>query len=170
MRLRGLSDRDRTLISRRRLMQGPVMALAEPISDDAGRISSPLIALSTLMQMERSGTISARQRAVGEAFHNAFHLAALEGLRAADMERPGGAGGGSGSGMPSGNERARKQIGAAIAALGGQGSTAAMCAWDVLGLELSLREWADKSLNGNRQLAGGVLVAVLAVLAPRFGS
>jgi hypothetical protein len=167
MRLRGLSDRDRTLIGRRRLMQGPVMALVEPISDHQGRIASPYVALSTLVQMERCGTITARQRAVGEAFHACFHLAALEGLRAADMTRAGGRGG-AGPGMPIGNEAARRRIGEAIAQLGGQGSTAAMLAWDVLGLECSLREWAGKHMNGNAHHAKGVLLAVLGIIEARF--
>ena len=69
-----------------------------------------------------------------------------------------------------GNERARRQVARAIRALGGAGSVAASCAWHVLGLEWSLREWSQKALRGKVDQAAGVLVAALAILDPHFGT
>lgn len=167
MRLRALRAAERELVGRVRLAQGPIMALTRTIPDANGRIGSPFVALATLARMERSGTITALQRRAGEEFHRVFRRAALDELRASDLARVSG---GSGKRVAAnGNERARKQIASAMSVLGGERSLAASCAWHVLGLEWSLREWAAKATQTNVHRATGVLVATLDLLDPHFG-
>ncbi|MGD6652191.1 hypothetical protein VWW24_22845, partial [Xanthomonas citri pv. citri] len=52
-------------------------------------------------------------------------------------------------------------------------SAAGSCAWHVLGLEMSVREWATRQGWGGRPVsppqAQGMLVATLGVLAGHFG-
>ena len=68
---------------------------------------------------------------------------------------------------------ARRKIGAALDALGGHESAAGSCAWHVVGLEMSVREWAMRQGWGGRPVAPpqaqGMLVATLSVLAGHFG-
>ena len=67
---------------------------------------------------------------------------------------------------------ARRKIGAALDALGGHDNAAGSCAWHVIGLEMSVREWAMRQGWGGRPVAPpqaqGMLVATLSVLAGHF--
>lgn len=152
--------------SAERRRQGKVERAKEQLPDAAGAIGSPFIALSTLAVMERNGTLTPRQRLAGDEFHRLFRLACLDGLKAAPLVR---------LAAPTkvehhhGNEAARKRIAGAIRLLGGQTAPAASCAWHVLGLEWSLREWATKGLRCNADMARGVLVAALGALDAYFG-
>lgn len=169
LKLRPLTRAERALVDPARLRHGAVMGWSGPIADIEGGIGQPLFALSTLALLERRGTITADERRAGDAFHAVFRRAALDGLKAADMGRvatigaPSFAGGG-------GNEGARRRIAAAIDKLGGEASIAASCAWHVLGLEWSLREWAAKALRGNVHQATGSLRATLGLIARDFGA
>jgi hypothetical protein len=64
-------------------------------------------------------------------------------------------------------------LAAALNALGGHDSAAGSCAWYVVGLEMSVREWAMRQGWGGRPVpppqAQGMLVATLSVLAGHFG-
>jgi hypothetical protein len=168
LRLRRLTEGERATVEPARLRQGPVLGLSRPIADGDGRIAQPLVALSTLEAMMRRGSITPRQLRAGEAFHLAFRAAALDALRAADMARVAVCGGGAVA--VSGSERAKKAIARAMARLGGEASVAASCAWHVLGLEWSLRDWAAKATRGNHVAASGVLLAVLGMLEQDFGA
>jgi hypothetical protein len=68
---------------------------------------------------------------------------------------------------------ARRKIGAALDVLGGHDSAAGSCAWHVIGMEMSIREWAMRQGWGGRPVAPpqaqGMLVATLSVLAGHFG-
>ncbi|HEV7254767.1 MAG TPA: hypothetical protein VGN97_16915 [Mesorhizobium sp.] len=68
---------------------------------------------------------------------------------------------------------ARQRVAHAIAALGGHGSPAGSCVWHVVGLQLSVREWAlRQGWNGKplrQESAQGILVAALGVLAGHYG-
>lgn len=142
---------------------------AQQMADARRLIGLPYIALSTLAVMQRAGTITPRQRDAGEEFHRLFRLAALDGLKAAALDRIPAVGGCNAYGAAS-NERARRMIGEAIRALGGEGTLRASCAWHVLGLEWSLRQWSEKALRGNVDRAAGAVIVTLEILQPVFSA
>jgi hypothetical protein len=167
--LRQLTDRERAIIGKYAATHGQVRGLEVPIADDAGNISMPLLRLPLLARLEQRGTITRAEAEAGERFHSLFQHAGLDGLRAADMTRvPTAIGAVPGDISPS-NERCRARIAAAVAALGGKGSIAASIAWHVCGLEWSVRRWAIATRRP-QDLACGILIAALGVLAAHFAS
>ncbi|WP_147395203.1 hypothetical protein [Azospirillum cavernae] len=83
-------------------------------------------------------------------------------------------GGGVTRDQPAKVYRARDDVGRAIRALGGMGSPAANAVWDVLGLGLTVKEHAERTIFGagrslNPTAAKGILVASLGVLAWHYG-
>jgi Domain of unknown function (DUF6456) len=137
--------------------------------DAEGGIGLPYRAESLLVRLERRGDIGARERAAGEEFQHQFRLAQLDPLHAADMGQQVRAS------LPQGaqnGERARRQIRAALDALGGHASPCGACAWYVLGLELSMREWSlRQGWSGrpvSREVAKGILLGTLGLLAKHF--
>jgi hypothetical protein len=152
-----------------RLAHQPFMSYAHQIADIDGNIGVPMIALSPLAIMVRHGTITAQLAAIGDTFNAQFRLASLDTLKAAAVDR-----------LPTnlasqnwhggGNERARSRIGAAITLLGGDQSIAAHCAWHVLGMECSVREWARMRLAGKVDRAVGVVIATLSALEPQVSA
>ena len=81
--------------------------------------------------------------------------------------------GGSGDSLTDRQVAAREQVAHAMMALGGFESAAGSCAWHVVGLEHSVREWALRQGWGGRSVghaqAQGMLVAALGVLAVVYG-
>jgi hypothetical protein len=102
-------------------------------------------------------------------FHDLFRRAGLDRLWSADLERvPVQLAGGGAWGDGIGSDAARVQIVSALDALGGVNSPGGSCAWSILGLEMSLRQWA---LNANfatrridKDVAAGILIADLGIL------
>lgn len=164
--LRQLTPRERAIVGKYAAQHGVVRGLDMPIADDSGGIAMPLLRLSTLARLEHRGTITAEEAAAGERFHALFQHANLDGLRAADMSRVPAALAVGSEASPS-HERCRKRVAEAMAALGGNGSVAASAVWHVVGLEWSVRRWALTTRRAE-QLACGILVAGLAVLAAHF--
>ena len=106
----------------------------------------------------------------GAVFRRQFRVAALDQLRAMPLMRiPGG----SGDSLTDRQVAAREQVAHAMMALGGFESAAGSCAWHVVGLECSVREWALRQGWGGRSVghaqAQGMLVAALGVLAAVYG-
>ncbi len=167
--LRDLTRRERGEIGKWRRNQGPVLAIASQITDANGDIGAPFLALCTLKVMERNGTITRDQAIAGEQFRDCFRRAGLDGLHAAALERiPSAAAWWREGG---GNERARREVADAIRSLGGEISVTASCAWHVLGLEWSLREWIDKQRFiriSKPVMASGILIGALDVLTRQF--
>jgi hypothetical protein len=98
---------------------------------------------------------------------SSFQLAALDALKAADVSRvpmPPGMAAGDPS---SAHERCRRQVSAAMVALGGAGSIAASAIWHICGLEWSVRRWAISARRPSDQ-ACGILVGALSMLAGHF--
>ena len=142
---------------------------ADTMPDTAGNIGQPYQVSTLLWRLERSGDIDAPARAAGEEFHRLFHLAAIDPLRAADVGRvPRGYGGVV---VMPGSDSAYHKIGDALTALGGLASPCGSCAYFVLGLDLSLREFAARRQwrGANPHGAKGVLVGTLGVLVKHFG-
>lgn len=147
-----------------------VTRAADQIVDASGAIGQPWRAEGLLARLERHGDIGPRERMAGEEFARLFQLAALDPLRAADMgPRPPT----SIFGGPQRSLWARDQINLALDALGGLHSPCGTCAWFVLGLELSMRDWALREGWGGRpirpEVAKGTLLGTLGVLAKYFG-
>jgi Domain of unknown function (DUF6456) len=165
--LRQLTEREQAIVGKYATQHGTVRAFDAPIAAEDGSIAMPLLRLPLLMRLEHRGTITTEQAAAGEYFHMLFQHAALDGLRTADLARvPGGTIQGDIS--PS-NERCRRRIAEAVAALGGNGSVAASAIWHIAGLEWTVRRWAISARRPNDQ-ACGILIGALAVLASHFAS
>lgn len=127
-------------------------------------------AVDTLGLMLGNGTITQEMHEAGCVFRTMFRSTALDGLRATPLLRlPGG----GGDPLTERQASARERVAAAVDALGGHDSAAGSCAWHVLGLEMSVREWAQRQGWGGRPVAPpqaqGILIATLAVLAAHFG-
>lgn len=152
-----------------RRRQGPVERPYQQIADTNGDVGAPWQAVSLLGQLERKGMIDDRMRQAGEEFHRLFHLAALDPLKAADMSRePQGFGGII---VLPGSEAAHRKVKDALTALGGLSSACGGCAYFVLGLDLSLRQFAARQQwrGANPHGAKGVLIGTLGVLVKHFG-
>jgi hypothetical protein len=141
--------------------------------DPDGRIVYHHRTVDTLGKMLRAGTIDQAMHDAGQDFQAAFIIAQLDSLRALPVLRVPGTGR-----EPQLNERqlhARRRVHKAMAALGGISSPAGSCAWHVVGLQRSVREWAIRQGWGGRPVdhkaAAGILIAALGVLAAhlRYG-
>jgi len=141
------------------------------VVDSHGNIGRPYQVEALLAKLERRGDISSEHRQAGEMFARLFRIAQLDPLRAPSWLRQAG-----GTAVPSSGhhtERAKTQIYEAVTACGGMGSPCGCAAWFVLGLELSIRDWAlREGWNGrslNESVAKGILLGSLSVLALHFG-
>ena len=156
--------------SRWRLQHG---GFSEPIREADPETGVPVVhrrAVDTLGQMLANGTITQEMHDAGAVFRRQFRVAALDQLRAMPLIRiPGG----SGDSLTDRQVAAREQVAHAMMALGGFESAAGSCAWHVVGLEHSVREWALRQGWGGRSVghaqAQGMLVAALGVLAAVYG-
>ena len=148
-----------------RLQHDRVTREAATIADVVGAIGLPWRVEGLLAKLERHGHIGARERQAGEEFGRLFQLAALDPLRAADMlqrlPRP--------ASPAIGSAFAQRRINLALDALGGLHSPCGACAWFVLGLDMSMREWALRQGWAGKPLreevAKGVLLGTLGTLA-----
>lgn len=127
-------------------------------------------AVDTLGAMLANGTITPAMHEAGVIFRGHFRAAALDALRAMPLVRISG---GAGDPLTERHVAARRKVGAALEALGGQDSAAGSCVWHVVGCEASIREWATRQGWGGRSVghsqAQGILVAALGVLAAHYG-
>jgi hypothetical protein len=120
--------------------------------------------------MLANGTITQEMHDAGATFRALFYVAALDGVtRSALLRQPGGIS----DDLSERSLDARRRVAAALNALGGHDSAAGSSAWYVVGLEMSVREWAMRQGWGGRPVpppqAQGMLVATLSVLAGHFG-
>jgi len=158
-------------ISPERSQHGRVKRARETVADASGGIGRPYEVESLLNKLERRGDISPEHRQAGELFARLFRRAHLDPLRSPSWLRQGG-----GTPAPDGadhTERAQQKIHDAVIACGGMHSPAGCASWFVLGVEMSIREWAlREGWNGrslNEHVAKGILLGALSVLALHFG-
>jgi hypothetical protein len=156
--------------SKWRLQHG---GFSEPIREADPETGSPVQhrrAVDTLGQMLLNGTITPQMHEAGCIFRTLFRSAALDGIATSQLIRLAGA---TNDDMPSRQLDARRRVANAIDALGGHDSPAGSCIWFVVGLEMSVREWAARrGWSGKpvpQPIAGGMLVAALGILAMHFG-
>ena len=153
-----------------RLQHGP---MGEPVREADPETGLPVVhrrAVDTLGQMLANGTITQEMHDAGAVFRTRFRIAALDGIRPMPLLRLPGSGGDN---LTERQMTARRAVADAITALGGFDSAAGSCVWHVVGLECSMREWAQRQGWGGRSVghaqAQGMLVAALGVLAVVYG-
>ncbi len=84
----------------------------------------------------------------GAVFRSQFRIAALDAVRSMPLIRvPGG-----GEAMTDRQMVARERVARAMTALGGFDSAAGSIVWHVVGLECSVREWAQRQGWGGRSV------------------
>lgn len=127
-------------------------------------------AVDTLGMMLVHGSITPQMHEAGCIFRTLFRSAAIDGMSTSQLIRL------PGSTVDQLSNRqldARRRVLAAMDALGGHDSPAGSCIWFVVGLEMSVREWAARRGWSGRPvpqpIAGGILVASLGTLAMHFG-
>jgi len=154
-----------------RWARGEVERLPTAIADEQGRPARPYRATDTLLVMERRRTITPEMRQAAEDFRATFRAAALDPLRASDLNRVPRTGRDLNPGERTGG--AREKVWTAMTTLGGIHSPAGSCVWHVVGCEWTLKDWALREGWGGRPLsvetAAGVLVGAFGVLQGLYG-
>ena len=145
--------------------EGPIRE-ADP---DTGSPVAHRRAVDTLGQMLANGTITPAMHEAGCIFRALFRSAAIDGMSTSQLVRLPGA---AADGFSNRQLEARRRVAEALDALGGHGSPAGSCVWFVVGLEFSVREWAQRRGWSGRPVHGpvaqGMLVAALGTLAAHF--
>jgi hypothetical protein len=114
--------------------------------------------------MLRAGTIDKQMANAADRFRQAFRLAHIDPLRAADMARTPGLGG-----KPAEPPTwARQLVNDVVIRLGGERSIATSAVWFVIGLEIPISRWSLEHAGINRHAGTGVLLAALGILAFHF--
>jgi hypothetical protein len=139
--------------------------------DPDGRPVAHSRTIDTLGRMRKSGSITPSMHDAARDFHAQFTIAALDTMPGMTLVRVSG-----GRGTTNLTERqvaARQHVHRALETLGGINGPAGSCVWHVVGLEISLREWARRQgWNGrivHANQAPGILVAALGVLVVHYG-
>ncbi len=140
-----------------------------PVADSRGEYGQPYRVTGMLDRMLARRDITASMRDAGELFQRHYRVAATGGVRATDWHNEIRCGSGS---MSERVLRAREARDLALRALGRMGEPCWECAWNVLGEEMTLREWAlREGWNGRplrEETAKGILVGTLGALAAHF--
>lgn len=156
--------------SKWRLQHGGFSAPVREANPETGSPVEHRRAVDTLGQMLANGTITPQMHEAGQIFRALFRSAALDRIATSQLIRLAGA---TNDDMPNRQIDARRRIANAIDALGGHDSPAGSCVWFVVGLEFSVREWAQRQGWSGRPVHGpvaqGVLVGALGTLAMHFG-
>jgi hypothetical protein len=153
-----------------RLQHGGFTAPVREADPDTGSTVVHRRAVDTLGLMLAHGTITQGMYDAGSLFRTLFRRAALDSMTRSQLIRLPGK---TTDALSDRTIDARRKVADALDVLGGHDSAAGSCAWYVLGLETSVREWAMRQGWGGRPVpptqAQGMLVATLSVLAGHFG-
>lgn len=156
--------------SKWRLQHG---GFSEPIREADPETGSPVQhrrAVDTLGMMLTNGTITPQMHEAGEIFRGMFRAACFDSMSTSQILRIPGT---RVDTLSTIQVDARRRVAAAVDALGGHDSPCGSCAWFVIGLEFSVREWAMRQGWAGRTVHGpvgqGILVGTLGTLAMHFG-
>ncbi len=156
--------------SKWRLQHGDFSGPTRDADPETGSPVQHRRAVDTLGQMLLNGTITPQMHEAGCIFRTLFRSAALDSIATTQFVRLGAA---TADTMSVRQVDARRRVARALDALGGHDSPAGSCVWFVVGLEMSVREWAARRGWSGRPvpqpIAGGMLVAGLGILAMHFG-
>lgn len=135
--------------------------------DAVGNISAPHRVTDTLTALQRSKKLDQTSFDAGRVFERDFGIANLVGVHAVDWFR---AGPGSGPmGQPYRVTLARDRVMSAIRHLGGIGRPQAEVAWHIIGLGMTIRDFAEKKQHGgNPHYVSGLVVGACASLASHY--
>jgi len=156
--------------SKWRLQHG---GFSEPIREADPETGSPVQhrrAVDTLGLMLANGNITPQMHEAGCIFRTLFRSAAIDSMSTSQLIRLPGS---TADRLSDRQLDARRRVLNALDALGGNDSPAGSCVWFVVGLEMSVREWAARRGWSGRPvpqpIAGGIIVAALGILAMHFG-
>ncbi|TCZ64085.1 hypothetical protein EXY23_07925 [Roseicella aquatilis] len=156
--------------SKWRLQHG---GFCEPVREADPETGSPVQhrrAVDTLGLMLANGSITPEMHEAGCIFRTLFRSAAIDSMSTSQLIRLPRS---TADRLSNRQIDARRRVAEALDALGGHDSPAGSCAWFIIGLECSVREWAQRRGWGGRPvsqpIAGGILVAALGTLAMHFG-
>ena len=145
-------------------------------ADPDGRPVTLVRTVDTLARMRRAGTITRAMHQAARDFQAHFTIAAYDTTATASIVRVRRL---RGEKMTWDDELTVRQIAArdrvhdVLTTLGGMSSPAGSCVWYVIGLQMSLREWAmQQGWNGRplrRGEASGILLSALGMLAVHYG-
>ena len=156
--------------SKWRLQHGGFSAPIREADPETGSPVEHRRAVDTLGMMLANSTITSQMHEAGQIFRTLFRSAALDGIATSQLIRLAGA---TADAMSSRQIDARRRVAEALDALGGHDSPAGSCVWFVVGLEFSVREWAQRQGWSGRPVyapvAQGMLVGGLGMLAMHFG-
>ena len=146
------------------------------LADEDGRPVTLVRTVDTLGRMLKAGTITRAMHDAARDFQAHFAIATYDAVPTASIvhvRRLRGEKMTWDDDLTVRQVAARERVHRALAALGGMASPGGSCVWHVVGLQMSLREWAmQQGWNGRRMLASqatGVLVTALGVLAVHYG-
>jgi hypothetical protein len=145
----------------------------EPVyeADPDGRPVVHHRTVDTLGVMLRAGTITKDMHDAARDFQAQFTIARYDTLVCMRFQRNPSKG--NRAELTEAQIDARRRVDEAMNALGGLGSPAGGCAWHVLGLQRSIREWAMRQGWGGRPVrieqAQGILIAGLGMLKRHYG-
>lgn len=128
--------------------------------------------VDTLALMLRNGSITGAMHDAGQQFSQDFARAFGSGIASPKLDGvPGSTA--PGQMMVEKNAGAARAVRDALEAVGGIGSPAGSALWYVAGLQMSIRDWAQREgWNGRRvekNEAKGILLAALGMLARHYG-
>jgi len=158
------------LPSPERLTQTPIAIVAE--RDPDGWPVTHCRSVDTVGRLIRAGLADIDHGEVADRFRRDFHRARFEPLAAADLRRQRGAGGHEE--ILDDVEDARQRIWEALNHLGGLTAPAGSIMWNVIGMEMTLRDWSLRQVWGSgrtirQEVATGILLAALGVLTGYYG-
>ena len=146
------------------------------VADPEGRPVTLVRTVDTLARMRKAGTITRAMHQAARDFQAHFTIAAYDTTATASMVHVRRL---RGEKMTWSDDLTVRQIAArdrvhdALTTLGGMSSPAGSCVWHVVGLQMSLRDWAiQQGWNGRsvrRGEASGILIAALGALAGHYG-
>ncbi|WP_270936290.1 DUF6456 domain-containing protein [Falsiroseomonas oryzae] len=156
--------------SKWRLQHGGFSAPVREADPETGSPVEHRRAVDTLGLMLANGTITPQMHEAGQIFRTLFRSAALDDIATSQLIRLAGS---TNDEMPNRQVDARRRVANAVDALGGHDSPSGSCVWFVVGLEFSVREWAQRQGWSGRPVHGpvaqGILVGALGTLAMHFG-
>lgn len=156
--------------SKWRLQHGGFEEAVRATDPDTGTPILHRRAADTLSLLLANGTITQQMHDAGVVFRTLFQRAALDRVRTMSIIRIEG---GSVDPLSESQAGARQRVAKAVDALGGFDSPGGSIVWHVIGVEVSIRDWALRQGWAGRHMhppqAQGLLVGALGMLTAHFG-